>query len=75
MNRGPVVNLWGWGWRQDVVGGKDAKKLSVVLEEDVWGLIEVDLSCGRDVAVLESIIENEEDCAFENFQFQKLSDP
>lgn len=46
-----------------MVCGKAAKKLSMVLEEDVWCLAGVDLSCGRGSAVLERIVENEEGCA------------
>lgn len=49
--RGPVASQWGWG--QDVVGGKPAKKLSVVLEEDVWYLAEKSLSRGRDFCLAE----------------------
>lgn len=35
------------------MGGKPAKKLSVVLEEDVWCLAEESLSCGRDFCLAE----------------------
>lgn len=36
-----------------MVGGKPAKKLSVVLEEDVWYLAEKSLSRGRDFCLAE----------------------
>lgn len=52
--------------------GRLPKRLSVVLEEDVCCLAEVDLSCGRgDSAVFRGYLRRRRIAQFENFQFQK----
>lgn len=51
--------------------GRLPKKLSVVLEEDVCCLAEVDLSCGRDSAAWRGYLKMRRIVQFENFQFQK----
>ena len=51
--------------------GRLPKKLSVVLEEDVCCLAEVNLSCGRDSAAWRGYLRMRRIVQFENFQFQK----